>query len=70
MSRNPIEIAAQVATGLITSAGLFVAVQAADIKTAVRNLDSVGDGYTQSQMEKYVDENIRKTHRPGVTGSL
>lgn len=70
MSKNIAEVAAELATALISAATFGHAVATADIQAAVRNLNSAGDGYPQSQLERHVAENIRRRYEPGVSGSL
>lgn len=70
MSKRITEVAADLATGLIAAASFGQAVATADIQAAVRNLNSAGDSYPQSQLERHVAENIRQRHNPGVSGSL
>lgn len=70
MSKRITEVAAELATALISAASFGQAVATADIQAAVRELNSAGDSYPQSQLERHVAENIRKTYTPGVSGSL
>ncbi|MBN0974582.1 MULTISPECIES: hypothetical protein [unclassified Gordonia (in: high G+C Gram-positive bacteria)] len=70
MSKKLTEIATELAASLISAASLGQAVATADIQSAVRNLNSSGESYPQSQLERHVAENIRKSYRPGISGSL
>lgn len=62
------DVAAHLATTLITSAGLAHAVHTTDIEAAVRNLNSRGESYPQSQLEDLVAKEINQRHAPGVAG--
>lgn len=70
MSKKITEVASELAAGLISAVSFGQAVATADIQAAVRNLNSAGDSYPQSQLERHVAENIRQRYDPGVSGSL
>lgn len=70
MAKRITEVAVELATSLISAASFGQAVATADIQSAVRNLNSTGDSYPQSQLERHVADNIRKNYSPGVSGSL
>lgn len=70
MPKNLTEVAVEAAAALMTSAGLITAVLATDIRAAAQNLSDRGDSYPQSKLEEKIAEEIRRNHRPGISGSL
>lgn len=68
MAKRMSEVAVELATTLITSAGLAHAVHTTDIAAAVRNLNSRGESYPQSQLEDLVKKEIGQRHPPGISG--
>jgi hypothetical protein len=59
-----------VAKTLVTAAGMFVAINSTDIQSHARQLNKEFGQYSQSQIANKIADEIKKTHTPGIHGSL
>lgn len=62
------ELAVEIASGLITAAGIAQAVSTTDITRAIDSLPN-GHDYPQSQLQKLVESEIRKRRTTKTSGS-
>ncbi|MGP4996038.1 hypothetical protein [Glutamicibacter ardleyensis] len=59
-----------VAQSLIATVGMTAAVASTDIRSQAGALHKQYAEYTQIQIANKISDEIKKTHRPGVSGSL
>lgn len=58
------------ARALITAAGMTTAVAATDIKSAAEALNRQYAEYSKVDISTRIAAEIKKTHRPGISGSV